>query len=385
VKILIASDWYVPVINGVVTSVLNLKKGLEERGHEVRVLTLSNSRESVKDGSDIYRIGSVSANKIYPNARVRVSPGSELIDEIISWAPDVIHTQCEFSTFITARRIARELEIPIVHTYHTIYEDYTHYFHLSRKFGGALARTATGWVSDMVDCIIAPTGKVRDLLKTYSVNAPVRVIPTGIDIERFARQEAPTERAALRAALGLSQDAKVLVSVCRLAAEKNIEELLRCFAACRDKSLVLVIVGDGPHRGSVEKEIRNLGLEKRVKLTGMITPKVIPRYYRMGDLFVCSSTSEAQGLTYIESLAAGLPVLCKRDECLDGLIVNGKNGWQYDAEQEFADLVDEFFASEDKIRTMAANAIATSQLYSIEVFAQSAEEAYLACLGQAVA
>ena len=105
----------------------------------------------------------------------------------------------------------------------------------------------------------------------------------------------------------------------------------------------------------------------------------------MGDLFVCASTSEAQGLTYIESLAAGLPVLCRRDECLDGLIINGKNGWQYDTEQEFVDLVDEFFASDDKTCTMSANAIATSQLYSIEVFAENAEAAYLACLGKAVA
>lgn len=384
-KILIASDWFVPVVNGVVTSVLNLKRGLEARGHEVKVLTLSTNRESVKDGDDIYRLGSVSADKIYPGARFSVAPGNALVEELIRWSPDVIHTQCEFCTFVVAKKIARICNSPIVHTYHTIYEDYTHYFHLSRKFGGALARTATGWVSDMVDCIIAPTGKVRDLLSTYSVNAPVRVIPTGIDIERFARQEAPTERAALRAALGLGRDAKVLVSVCRLAAEKNIEELLRCFAACRDKSLRLVIVGDGPHRGSVEKMISALSLEERVIMTGMVAPKAIPRYYRMGDLFVCASTSEAQGLTYIESLAAGVPVLCKRDECLDGLVVNGENGWQYETMQEFADYVGEFFKSEETMNTMAKNALTASQSYSIEAFAESAEAAYLACLSEAVA
>ena len=383
-KVLIATDWYTPVINGVVTSVLNLKRGLEARGHEVKVLTLSVSRESVKDGN-VYRVGSISADKIYPNARIISALGGELVKELIDWAPDVIHTQCEFSTFIIARKIARELKIPIVHTYHTIYEDYTHYFRLSRKFGGALARTATGWVSDMVDCIIAPTGKVRDLLSTYSVNAPVKVIPTGIDIERFARQEAPTERAALRAALGLSRDAKVLVSVCRLAAEKNIEELLRCFDACRDKSIKLVLVGDGPHRKSVEKMIADMGLSERVIMTGMIAPKAVPRYYRMGDLFVCASTSEAQGLTYIEAMASGLPTLCRSDECLDDLIINGENGWQYDTREEFVDYVDSFFADADICRIMSDNAISTSQRYSIEAFAKKAEAAYLACLGRAVA
>ena len=104
-KILITTDWYAPVINGVVTSVLLLQRELEERGHEVRVVTLSNSLHTYKaDG--VYYMGSVSANRIYPGARLRVNRNRSLLQELLAWHPDVIHSQCEFSSFRVAYAIS---------------------------------------------------------------------------------------------------------------------------------------------------------------------------------------------------------------------------------------------------------------------------------------
>src|SRR5699024_12144603 len=125
-KILLTSDWYYPVVNGVVRSILNLKKYLEDKGHEVKVLTLSNSRKTYKE-NQIYYIGSLSAGRIYPEARISPLLRNREILELINWKPDLIHSQCEFSTFIMAKKIARKTNAPLVHTYHTIYEDYTHY------------------------------------------------------------------------------------------------------------------------------------------------------------------------------------------------------------------------------------------------------------------
>ena len=120
-KILITSDWYLPAVNGVVTSVKNLRRELEARGHEVRVLTLSQNRHSCrKDG--VTCLGSVAAGLIYPGARLRTALAGKWVREIVEWGPDVVHSQCEFSTFFLARRIAEELDIPLVHTYHTVYE-----------------------------------------------------------------------------------------------------------------------------------------------------------------------------------------------------------------------------------------------------------------------
>lgn len=133
-KVLITTDWYKPVINGVVTSVLSLADGLEALGHEVRILTLSGTIHSYCEGNVTY-IGSVSVGKIYPNARLKTAMTHGYVRDLIAWKPDVVHSQCEFSTFFLARRITQICRVPLVHTYHTVYEDYTHYFSPSISVG----------------------------------------------------------------------------------------------------------------------------------------------------------------------------------------------------------------------------------------------------------
>ena len=117
-KVLITSDLYKPSVNGVVTSILNLKEGLEKRGHEVKILTLGDTLRS-KETEEGYELGSISGGKIYQGVRIG---GIHLFGEVskaIEWGPDVVHTNCEFSTFISALRIAHELQIPLVHTPNT--------------------------------------------------------------------------------------------------------------------------------------------------------------------------------------------------------------------------------------------------------------------------
>ncbi|MCD8374463.1 MAG: glycosyltransferase, partial [Oscillospiraceae bacterium] len=125
-RILLTTDWFLPEINGVVTSVLGLRRELEREGHSVLILTLSHDRTSHQEGSVIY-IASVSIDEIYPGARERLRIDPVWLKKITDWRPDVVHSQCEFSTFGIAKRISRALDIPLVHTYHTIYEDYAHY------------------------------------------------------------------------------------------------------------------------------------------------------------------------------------------------------------------------------------------------------------------
>ena len=139
-KVLITTDWYAPVINGVVTSVLLLQRELVARGHDVRVVTLSNSLHTYKEGP-VYYMGSVSAGKIYPGARLKINRARSMMQELIAWHPDVIHSQCEFSSFRVAAALSNRLGIPIVHTYHTVYEDYTHYLALSARVGKYVVRS----------------------------------------------------------------------------------------------------------------------------------------------------------------------------------------------------------------------------------------------------
>lgn len=167
-KILITSDWYTPAVNGVVASILALRRQLEARGHEVRVLTLSGTVHTTCENG-VYAVGSVDAGLIYPGARLRSFAVGQTVRRLVEWKPDVVHSQCEFSTFFLARHIARAVGAPLIHTYHTVYEDYTHYFSPSRRWGRLLARGFTRAILDSCDGVIAPTEKVRALLERATV------------------------------------------------------------------------------------------------------------------------------------------------------------------------------------------------------------------------
>lgn len=375
-KILITSDWYTAAANGVVTSILNLRRELEARGHEVRVLTLSQSpRSSRREG--VTYIGSLSAGLVYPGARLRTALGSGYVRELLRWGPDIVHSQCEFSTFFLARKIAEELDIPLVHTYHTVYEDYTHYFSPIQKWGHQTVALLSRWITNRTDCVIAPTEKVKRLLLDYGVQTEVQVIPTGIDLRAFAKS-APRERLTeLRKQLKIPEDCLCLVCVGRLAEEKNISELLHYVAVCRDTlPVVLLLVGDGPFRRELEQQAGEPGLENRVVFAGAVPRAQVADYYHLGDLFVSASTSETQGLTYIEALASGLPALCRADPCLSGVILNGENGWQYHTQQEFLEHLNWFAAHLQDRRELRDNAVKVAGGFSAELFAQRVEKVY---------
>ena len=376
-KILITSDWYIPAVNGVVTSVKNLRRELEARGHEVRVLTLSQNRHScARDG--VTYLGSVAAGLIYPGARLRTALAGRWVREIVEWGPDVVHSQCEFSTFFLARRIAEELDIPLVHTYHTVYEDYTHYFSPSVHFGKKAAAVFTRWAASHTDCLIAPTAKVRLLLQGYGVSKPVFVVPSGIDLGHFQAEPDVLRRNVLKASLNIPQDRTVLVFVGRLAEEKRVEELLRFRAGMGPGKVTLLLVGDGPDRNRLESVAADLGLGvPDVVFAGMVPAEQVADWYQLGDLFVSASTSETQGLTYAEALAAGVPVLCRADPCLLGVVRDGENGWQYHSETEFRQRLADFLTRPEGWEALSRGARETGEEYSAQRFARRVEAIYL--------
>lgn len=379
-KVLIASDWYAPIVNGVVTSVLNLQRELEAQGHEVRVLTLSQSLHTrVRD--KVTYVGAMSAGLIYPGARLRTALATRQVQELIRWQPDIIHTQCEFSTFLLARKISEHTGAPIVHTYHTVYEDYTHYFSPSRAWGRRMVALFSRHVIAQTSCVIAPTEKVRGILEGYHVSRPVCVIPTGIDLSRFAGLSDGVYLHQLKAKLSIPEGNFVLTYVGRLAKEKNVEELLACLAELKRNDITLLLVGDGPYRQTLEESVRDLNLRDRVVFAGMVKPAQVADYYRLGDLFVSASTSETQGLTYIEALAAGLPALCRKDDCLSGVIENGVDGWQFENGREFTAHLQEFLADEQLRASMrVAAAERARQNFSAANFVSRVTEVYAAAI-----
>ncbi|WP_292919579.1 glycosyltransferase, partial [Oscillibacter sp. CAG:155] len=168
-------------------------------------------------------------------------------------------------------------------------------------------------------------------------------------------------------------------SVGRLAAEKNLDELLRFRAAMGDQAVTLLLVGDGPYRSQLEREAAELGLRApQVVFAGMVPPQQVAEWYQLGDLFVSASSSETQGLTYVEALAAGVPALCRADPCLDGVIRDGENGWQFRDFSDFMKKLDAFRTHPEQRQTLSKQAALSAKDYSAEEFARRVEAIYLA-------
>ena len=376
-KVLITTDWYEPVINGVVTSVMNLSRKLRERGHEVKILTLSRTCHSYIEGNVIYA-GSIGMGCIYPQARVKIpTVAGDYMEMLLDWKPDIVHSQCEFSTFFLAKKIASELHIPIVHTYHTVYEDYTHYFSPQKAWGRNIVQLMTRKLANAVETLIAPSDKIRKILEGYQVSCPVEVIPSGISLEKYQACKEEDWQEKIRAQLGIPQDALVLVYVGRMAKEKNIEELLEYQQEAEKYGVILLLVGDGPHLPELKKKAEELKVTEHVIFTGMIAPEEVGHYYQAGDLFVSASISETQGMTYAEALAGGIPLLCRRDGCLEQVVADGENGWQYDDREDFLGRIREWKGmSEDAKSRMQDKAGDSAEEFSSGNFVGRVEKIY---------
>ncbi len=341
-KILITTDLYTVSTNGVVTSVQNLFDELTRMGHDVRILTISGSIHSHKEGA-VYYIRSVPLKVVYPDLRMPTSFRHKLIQEIIEWKPDVVHSQCEFFSYQFAARIAKVTGAPLVHTYHTLYEQYlTSYVVPSKRLGDYLAKVLSRQRLRRVTTLVAPTQKVEQTLQEYGMRAPISVVPSGISLEQHHQRITPEERAEKRRSLGIEPDDLVLLNLGRLGGEKNLGELLTLFAEARQQNddLKFLIVGDGPAREDLQKQAKRLGVGDHVIFTGMVPPKEVQNYYQLGDVFVSASTSETQGLTYIEAAANGLPLLCRQDDCLADVLQEGENGYEYTSAEEFLNAID---------------------------------------------
>ena len=380
-KILITTDLYTTSTNGVVTSVRNLMEELTKKGHEVRVLTLSEKLKSHKD-DHIYYIKSLPLGIVYPDVRMPVSYRHRYLRELIAWKPDVIHSQCECFSYQFAGYISRKTGAPIVHTYHTLYEQYVTYIFPSKRLGAYLVGVLSKLRLRKAEAVVAPTAKVEKVLKNYGLCNPIHVVPSGIAMEQHKQRITPEERLRSRSELGIPEDALVLLNLGRLGTEKNLTELVELFAAVRMHSdkLILLIVGDGPAKAELEETAARLGVGDCVIFTGMVPPEKVHSYYQLGDVFVSASTSETQGLTYVEAAANGLPLLCRRDPCLEGVLQEGRNGWEYEAEEEFCEILDTIISNPDCCRTAGTESEQIAASYDKEYFADKIEDIYEAVL-----
>jgi len=291
----------------------------------------------------VYYVRSVPLKGVYPDLRMPTTYRSRFIQEIIDWKPDVVHSQCEFFSFQFAARISRITGAPIVHTYHTLYEQYlTSYVVPSKRLGEFVAKMFSRNRLRNVKTLVAPTLKVENALQGYGLHAPISVVPSGISLEQHHQRLTSEQRRQMRQSLGIGEDDRVMLNLGRLGGEKNLGELMELFAQARQHNdkLKFLIVGDGPAREDLQRQAQRLGVAEYVIFTGMVDPSQVQNYYQLGDIFVSASTSETQGLTYIEAAANGLPLLCRQDDCLADVLQEGQNGYEYTSAEEFLQAID---------------------------------------------
>jgi 1,2-diacylglycerol 3-alpha-glucosyltransferase len=300
------TECYRPIVNGVVASIDALRDGL--RAHGVGVTTIApHFPHFVDDAGDVVRVPSL---PLPTQTAYRLCvPYLNGDDRRRLRGIDVVHAHSPFVTGWMGASYARRHEVPLVFTYHTRLDAYAHYAPFDRATTERAMIELTRRYANAADAVIVPTGAMEARLRELGVHAPIAVVPSAIDVERFA---AGRRSALVRARLGADGDAPLALIVARLGMEKNLE--LALDAAARCAGLHLAVVGDGPHRAALEERAARLGLAGRVRFTGALARERLPDVYASADAFVFPSTTDTQGLVLAEALAAGLPVVAVESE-----------------------------------------------------------------------
>ena len=377
------TDTYPPFINGVSTSVAMLKRALEQQGHTVYVVTVSNNalKHEYDEKERILKVAGIPIG-IYDYRLSSIYPVT-LINKMKKWNLDVIHSHTEFGVGILARLFAKQFNIPLVHTYHTLYEDYTHYITHGyfEKSSKKIVEYLTKFYCDKTaNELIVPTNKIYSLFKEkYNFTKNIHIIPTGIEVDRFYEENInKKEVESLKKKLGLKKNNFTILFVGRLAEEKNVEVLINAHKKLveYDNNIKLLIVGDGPDKEKYEQLSKSLGLEDNIIFNGKAAWEEIPIYYHACDIFSTASTTETQGLTVIEAMAAGVPPLCIDDDSFKGTVTDGLNGKIFKNEEQYITELKELYEDRKELSVYSKQARVQAEHCSSRAYASSVIEVY---------
>lgn len=377
------TDTYPPYINGVSTSIAMLKHALEKQGHQVFVVTVNNelTKYAYEENGRIIRIPGVPTG-IYDYRLTGIYP-IRCINKIKKWKLDIIHSHTEFGVGTFARIVSNQLNIPLVHTYHTMYEDHIQYIthgHFKKSSDEIVKYLSLFYCDKTVTELIVPTKKTYDLFKEkYKVDRNIYIVPTGIDIERFYKENVDMKKVeALREKFKIEKSDFIMSYIGRLGAEKSTDVLVDVLKDVykKHKHVKLLIVGDGPDKDKLEKLIMKYKLEEQVIFTGKVPWEDIPFYYHLGDVFITASRSETQGLTVIEAMAAGDVPICIHDESFINVVIDDLNGKIFKTKKECAKVVCDLIEDKKTLKRLASQARNNAERHSSKYYAESVMDVY---------
>jgi glycosyltransferase involved in cell wall biosynthesis len=313
------TNFYKPSVSGVVTSLINFRRGLINAGQEVFIFAPKFHDYWDKEAY-IFRFPSVNLSE--ESSISLAFPIRGLMEPtMLGIRPEVIHSHHPILMGDMASVFAEKTGIPLVFTFHTQYEKYIQeYISIAPELSGKLAEAMLHRYLEKCDHVIAPTSSTRKLIESYKVNVPVTIIPTPLDLDKFRVVKPERVRSMLKVT-----DQKILLYLGRLSPEKNLAFLLKAFSKIRaaEPNTLLMIVGSGPETENLKSSANKLGISNAVIFMGPVVYNEVPSYMAAADLFLFPSMTETQGLVLVESMAAGTPVMALNTDVNAEILANG--------------------------------------------------------------
>jgi len=326
-KILLISDVYFPRVNGVSTSIKTFTEQLQMLGHSVHLIVPDYGQDAHVADDEAW-ITRVSARSIYFDPEDKLMKYGEilrLLPMLKTKKFDLIHIHTPFVAHYAGLKLGKLLQLPVVETYHTFFEDYLHHYlpWIPKMAARGLARFISKKQCNQVDAIVAPSQPMLDVLRTYGIKTRAAVIATGLQASSF--KEANGD--AFREKYGIALQRPMLLYVGRVAHEKNIDFLVRVTQLLVKvmPEALLVITGEGPAEPSLRALVKTLGIEKNVQFIGYLERHTeLNACYKAADIFVFASKSETQGLVLLEAMAQGTPVVAIAELGTASILVEGQ-------------------------------------------------------------
>ena len=378
-KIALFTDTYPPEINGVSVSVGLHQKVLLDQGHEVLVITTNPFGKQIVIDAGVIRIPGVELKKLY-GYRLSTFFSAKAYQYIRKWQPDVIHIHTDIGIGIFGKITAFFLKVPTVVTYHTMYEDYTHYAGFLKGLASRVVKQFSKSIAEQCTEFISPSLKTKEKIRSYGVDRFINIVPTGIDFSRFQRTSLDAHKLAEVKNRWILPGEKVLLSLGRVAKEKSMDVILKGFAKViqsGEDHIRLLMVGDGPDRHGLIELANQLGISNKVSFVGAVPILEVPYYYQLADVFVSASLTETQGLTFMEAMVSDRLVLCRYDENLAELIRHQQTGFIFSDEEDFVRQVKTIFnLTKEKRETIKGDVATAVNRYSLPNFYQNLIEVY---------
>ena len=382
----IFTESYPPLVNGVSTSILMLQKALEKLGHEVFIVTVSDDKKNytLEDDGHILRLPSMNLANCYDYKFTSVYP-IKAVNIIKKMNLDVIHSNVEFTIGIFARVVSEQLGIPLVHTYHTNWEDYTHYITKNKKILDDICKKLLKYLvvffeDKTVTELIVPSNKIYNIFKDkYKFTKNIHIIQTGIETSKFYKENFSSKDINnLKKKYSIKKKDFVIMTVSRLAKEKSVDRLINNQKELlkRYPNMKLLIVGDGPDIDKLKMQVCSLNISKNVIFTGKVTLEEIPIYYQLGDVFVTASKSETQGLTVVEAISSSLPIVAVKDDSFISSVIDDFNGYVFTSDEKYIESILKLYENNDIYNRLSNQSRILSSDFSSEYFALKVLKVY---------